>query len=707
MNSYRSFQQKIKQILFCAIFIFLSSIIFAEPKINCPEIIITGIENEITVSNLHQTMPFQYKLSDGITTLDSNLVNPTQELKIKFSLQRSGINNLIFTAGNEETTFTVRGISGWQTIIPALIAIILALITKQYFLSILTGTFIGILILNEYNPVISFTRFINHYLIGCLANEDYIITILTLVSISGLFGIIYKKGGIKSFTDKFSFCGPVTVQFITWISGLLSIFSDTVGTQAIGISLRELAEKAKISREKFSYIINSTVIPVASLSMLSVWFAVELSLIKNLINDLPLGGLNCYDMLYKTIPYRFYSLLTLFFIFFIINTKKDFGYMLSAEQKFNQNPKTNLLCNIENEYNKSNDDKPNKLTTFFVPLISLMIFTLILIPIDGNIFTQYFKLKTISNVSTDSTVEYKTIKADKELKTITASTKGLPVAIISYNDNTSNVELISNLKSGDTFYGVTDINNISFLDKLKISYSHGNTKNALLWSCILTTIISFLFFKISKTSTVEECVQSYFDGIKTMLYPLAVIMAILCLYSINKDLNTTVYIASYITKFIPYWLLPTIIFTIATICSLLSGSSFGTMTIIMPLAITVALHLNQEKYNADIASLQNATDLSTYLTSALSVNIAAVIEGTVFGTLCSPISPTSIITSVSCEIEHKEHIKTQAPYAALVALVTIIFCFIPAGLGFSPYLLLVIGGMILAGFIMAFGRIKS
>ena len=126
---------------------------------------------------------------------------------------------------------------------------------------------------------------------------------------------------------------PRTAQFFTWLMGLMIFFDDYANTLIVGNSMRPLTDKAKVSREKLSYIVDSTSAPIAGVAVLSTWIGFEIGLIRDAFISIGLTESNFYALFLQTIPFRFYCLLTIFFVLFIALSKKDFGPMLKAEQR--------------------------------------------------------------------------------------------------------------------------------------------------------------------------------------------------------------------------------------------------------------------------------------------------------------------------------------------------------------------------------------
>jgi Na+/H+ antiporter NhaC len=173
---------------------------------------------------------------------------------------------------------------------------------------------------------------------------------------------------------------------------------------------------------------------------------------------------------------------------------------------------------------------------------------------------------------------------------------------------------------------------------------------------------------------------------------------------ICSELHTARYIVEMVTDVIPYWLLPSIIFILACFISFSTGTSWGTMAILLPISIPLSYHLNMQHYNDAIAMTPDAPEMMVYLKSTILVSIGAVLEGSIFGDHCSPISDTTIMSSMASASDHIDHVKTQAPYAVLVGLVAILVCYIPAGLGFSPMFLLPLSMVILVIVLYMIGK---
>src|SRR6056297_3022397 len=185
---------------------------------------------------------------------------------------------------------------GIISLLPPLLAIILAWWSKQVVLSLFLGVFAGALITNAYNPLFAFMHTLDNYILASLADSWNAGIILFLLAMGGMIGIINKSGGI------------------------------------IGNTMRPITDKMKISREKLAFIVDLTAAAVSSIVPISTWIAFEVGVIKDGFQSLGIEA-NAYTTFIQTIPYRFYSIFALIFALIIIYTMKDFGPMYKAEHR--------------------------------------------------------------------------------------------------------------------------------------------------------------------------------------------------------------------------------------------------------------------------------------------------------------------------------------------------------------------------------------
>jgi len=183
------------------------------------------------------------------------------------------------------------------------------------------------------------------------------------------------------------------------------------------------------------------------------------------------------------------------------------------------------------------------------------------------------------------------------------------------------------------------------------------------------------------------------SGIRALIVPVVILIAAWILGGVITRLDTAAVFTEYLDGRLPFPLLAGSIFLAGSLISFSTGTSWGTMAILMPLAIPAVFTLGGEAGVSD-------AEINRYL----SLVIAAVFSGAVFGDHCSPFSDTTIVSSIACGIEPHEHVRTQMPYALLAGAAALFLGFIPAGYGYPVWISLLAGAVILASLPLLFHK---
>ena len=217
-----------------------------------------------------------------------------------------------------------------------------------------------------------------------------------------------------------------------------------------------------------------------------------------------------------------------------------------------------------------------------------------------------------------------------------------------------------------------------------------DTFSALMHSTLLSAITAAILSISSGTLSINETLDAWFSGVKFMLMGLLVLLLAWALADVSKDLQTAEYIVSNLGDAIPMNLLPAIVFVVAAITAFGSGSSWGVMAILMPLVIPLSWAVME---NHGAANPENYHIMYS--------SVACVLTGAVWADHCSPISDTTILTSMASGCELMDHVWTQMPYAISAGLAALFLCTIPAGFGL-PWWILLIAGIISQILIVSF-----
>ena len=217
---------------------------------------------------------------------------------------------------------------------------------------------------------------------------------------------------------------------------------------------------------------------------------------------------------------------------------------------------------------------------------------------------------------------------------------------------------------------------VNFL-KIKQAFGDAESNIVLLFSSILACIIAYLFNRNPISASGLSPRKEFTKGIGRFITPSLVLIAAWFLSGTLRELGAASFLSQALNGSLPPALFPVSVFLLGVLISFTTGTSWGTMGVLMPLTIPVCLSL--------------APDSNAMMASA----IAAVFSGAVFGDHCSPMSDTTIVSAVACEISPYDHFRTQLPYALLAASVAALAGFIPMGLGLSPWVCLLLGTLTL------------
>ncbi len=182
--------------------------------------------------------------------------------------------------------------------------------------------------------------------------------------------------------------------------------------------------------------------------------------------------------------------------------------------------------------------------------------------------------------------------------------------------------------------------------------------------------------------------DSWINGARSMLYAVIILTLALTIKAVVSDLGMAQYIVEVTKSWLSGPIIPALIFLIACGTSFATGTSWGTMSILMPIAIPVAA---------------SAAGNPTQVVPLINATIAAVLAGSIYGDHCSPISDTTILASLASGSDHIAHVNTQLPYATTVAVISLLVGYIPVGFGLNPWISLVIGTFAIILFFKIFG----
>ncbi len=220
-----------------------------------------------------------------------------------------------------------------------------------------------------------------------------------------------------------------------------------------------------------------------------------------------------------------------------------------------------------------------------------------------------------------------------------------------------------------------------------------NSFAALMWGSLLSVIAAAVMSIGQRILTLSVTVESWYEGLKSMLFAMIVLLLAWSLAQTTEVLQTAEFLGSALSEAIPPGLIPAIIFVLAALISFATGTSWGTMGILMPLVIPLTWNVMQANGMAEpeyYYILYNA--------------VSAVLAGAVFGDHCSPVSDTTILSSMASGCDHIAHVNTQLPYAVTVGVVGLLLGTIPTGFGFPWWISMAITSVALVAILYFYGK---
>jgi Na+/H+ antiporter NhaC len=221
----------------------------------------------------------------------------------------------------------------------------------------------------------------------------------------------------------------------------------------------------------------------------------------------------------------------------------------------------------------------------------------------------------------------------------------------------------------------------------------GDPFRSLLWASFAGCVVAILMATSQRILTITESIEAWLGGLRSMLLAIVILVLAWGLGGVTEALGTGNYLADLLGDALPLQLLPALVFLVAAATSFATGTSWGTMAILFPVVIPLATAMG-----AGIGF--DGGDNYSILLGAIS----SIMAGSIFGDHCSPISDTTVLSSMASSCDHIDHVRTQLPYAVVVAAVGLLVGDIPTAFGMSPMISLPVGVAILYGVLRIFGR---
>ncbi|MBC7187548.1 MAG: sodium:solute symporter [Calditrichaeota bacterium] len=454
--------------------------------------------------------------------------------------------------------------AGWVSVLPPLVAIVLAIGTRQVFLSLFVGIWLGWTILAHGNPVSGLAQALE----GCVRvfqDPGNAKVILFSAMVGALITFTQYSGGMEGFVEWVTRRGLVRTRrsagLLAWALGVVVFVESSICVLISGAVCRPLFDRLHISREKLAYICDSTSAPKCILIPLNAWGAFVIALLAEQRVADPV------HWLVLSMPLNFYAIIALFLVLVVVLLQLDFGPMRRAERRVREEGKL-LRDGAE-------------------PLVSA----------------------EVTAVATKPGVRPRAINM---LLPIGVMVTMMPVGLL-----------------------ITGGGNIM----------RGSGSTAVLWAVTAGIGIAAVAYRLQGIMSTREIVDQFMKGVGGLV-PLATLMIFaFAIGAVCRELGTGPFVASVAKMWVHPGLVPALLFLAACVIAFSTGTSFGTFAIMIPIAVPMVAPMGLHPGLA----------------------LSAVLGGGVFGDHCSPISDTTIISSMAAATDHIDHVNTQLPYALLAA----------------------------------------
>jgi len=533
--------------------------------------------------------------------------------------------------------FPVPG-GGLLSFLPPLLAIGLALLLRQVVPALLLGVLAGTLVREGFHPGLALARLVDHDLVRALAepgspDHGHLKIVLFTLLLGGMVGLASRSGGAAGLVSLVARRARTRQrgQLAAFLAGLAVFFDDYANTLVVGPSLRPLTDRLGVSREKLAFIVDATAAPVASLAVVSTWIGYEVGLIGQALPGTRLAGHDPYGVFLASLPYRFYAWLMLAFVGLVGFLGRDLGPMAAAERRAARGAVLRPGSVPLARTDRLRETSPAG------PGPALLLAGLPILAVVGVTFAALWLAGRAS--------------------------------LAAAGDPAGTLPLLRVIRSARHLGAVLGA---------------ASCYDALLYGSAAGAALAAAGALALGRLNLAETVEAFLEGMRSMLLAVVILVLAWMIGGVCADLGTARAAVGLVGGWLPARLVPATVFLLSAGISFATGSSWSTMAVLVPVALPLADRLATLGGWAEPAAAR-----------LLVATTGSVLTGAVFGDHCSPLSDTTVMSSMAAACDHVDHVRTQMPYALLVAAVSLPVGDLAVGFGVSPWLGLLGGAALL------------
>ncbi len=500
-------------------------------QVSVPPVVLAGVPFEVRLSAIPPRTHCELQLLWGDQVLLRQHGVADSEGACVFSnlrVQQTGrVGYRIFARGEKVADGDLRCLSGWVSLLPPLVAVLTAFLLRQVVIALAIGVWVGATLVTAH-PFTGGLQVLDLYLVQAYSDEEHITILLFTLLLGGLIGILSRSGSVQGLTEWLSRLVrlPRSAQFATWLMGLVFFFDDYANALFVGTTMRPLCDRYRISREKLSYLVDTTSAPIASLAFISTWIGFEVSLIGEAFQQAGVQQ-DPYLTFLASIPYRFYPLMALVLPLWLIWLGRDWGPMWQAEQRARRTGQV--------------------LREGAQPLARYEAADLL--PTDGQKRNGWLALTSL-------------------LITLAATLVGLWVTGITAAD--------------------LDPNGSGWANLQKV-LAAADSYRSLLWSAALGCLVAGALCVATRSLSLADTLEAWMGGMRTMFLVVVILGLAWSLGKVCADLQTAQFLVQFLGPYLqPQWI-PALTTLVAALISFATGSSWATMSVLFPIVVPLVV----------------------------------------------------------------------------------------------------------------------
>ena len=531
--------------------------------------------------------------------------------------------------------------SMWLSLWPSVAALAIVLITRSALVGLLAGAACGAILLSGGSLWGAVEQLVLGQFWPIFGSSWKLSAMLFTLILGGFVSLVEAGGGLQGLVHRLLGKGRAPhkrMQTTVFGFGLLVFFDGLANTMLLGRLLRSAADRCGVSREKLAYLADTTGSAVACLAFISTWIAFQLSMIREGFALAGQAEVSAYGYFFRSLPTNYYCWFALALALVCVWREFNPGSMGVAERaaREKQAPTTEEIVHASHW---GLAIIPIAVLTLSIPVLTYVIGSQALLPFSLSKFAQAYG----------------------------AAEGYVPQILVASSILAS---LVAALAYSVARRGSDDCVSRRSLFAKSDPQSPSNRANRDEFR--------------EGTRAATSAARTFLSGVREIAVPVLILIAAWMLGAAISQLGTAAWLSESLQGRLPVALLPAGIFVLGAVISFSTGTSWGTMGVLMPLAIPVIFSLTEGAVDVDRDRLVLAA-------------IGAVFSGAVFGDHCSPFSDTTIVASIASGVEPLDHVRTQMPFVLIAASVALLVGFVPLGFGVPAVVCLGAGGLVLWG----------